>query len=240
MRSNCASRTVVCAGIIALDQVFRVERLPNIGEKITATAAFIVNGGCAANAAVAIARLGGRAALAGPLGGPAGADTYGDQVLAALGPEGVDCTACVRIAGVSTPLSAIFLDRTGERTIVTQRDEALDPARPADAQALVTDADAVLVDNHFPEFVLPICKAARARDIPLVLDADRAAHLSDVLFLPRTWYFRANASVRRVALGISLRHSSAPPARRELSWRSRVDRATCSGARTDSYAEPLP
>jgi sulfofructose kinase len=182
MRSNCASRTVVCAGIIALDQVFRVERLPNIGEKITATAAFIVNGGCAANAAVAIARLGGRAALAGPLGGPAGADTYGDQVLAALGPEGVDCTACVRIAGVSTPLSAIFLDRTGERTIVTQRDEALDPARPADAQALVTDADAVLVDNHFPEFVLPICKAARARDIPLVLDADRAAHLSDVLF----------------------------------------------------------
>jgi sugar/nucleoside kinase (ribokinase family) len=88
----------------------------------------------------------------------------------------------VRVAGISTPVSAILLDRSGERTIVTQRDQGLEAARPADAQALVAHADALLVDNHFPEFVLPICKAARARGIPLVLDADRAAHLSDGLF----------------------------------------------------------
>ena len=30
--------------------------------------------------------------------------------------------------------------------------------------------------------MLPICKAARARGIPLVLDADRATHVTDVLF----------------------------------------------------------
>ncbi len=176
------SRNIVCAGIIALDQVFRVERLPKAGEKISARALFVVSGGCAANAAVAIARLGGRAALAGPIGGPAGADTYGDQVVGAVLAEGVDCSACMRVSGAATPLSAILLDPSGERTIVTQRDRALDAARPADPEALVAHADAVLVDNHFPDFVLPICKAARARGIPLVLDADRPTQVSNTLF----------------------------------------------------------
>ena len=175
-------RTIICAGIIALDQVYRVERLPRIGEKISASGLFIINGGCAANAAVAIARLGGSAVLAGPLGGPAGHDSYGDHILAALRPEGVDCSACVRVSGAATALSAIFLDGSGERTIVTQRDAGLDVACPANPEALVARADAVLVDNHFPDFVLPIGKAARARDIPLIVDADRPTHVSDVLF----------------------------------------------------------
>jgi sugar/nucleoside kinase (ribokinase family) len=75
-----------------------------------------------------------------------------------------------------------LLDPSGERTIVTQRDTDLDTARPPDPEALVARADAVLVDNHFPDFVLPICKAARARGIPLILDADRPTHPRDVLF----------------------------------------------------------
>src|SRR5207248_2062116 len=129
-----------------------------------------------------VARLGGRALLAGPMGGPAGPDSYGDQVLAALGPEDVDCSACVRVSGATTALSAIFLDESGERTIVTQRHRGLDAARPADPEALVTHADAVLVDNHFPDFVLPICNAARARGVPFVLDVDRPTDLSDILF----------------------------------------------------------
>ena len=41
--------------------------------KTQASEFVIISGGCAANAAVAIARLGGRARFAGPLGGPAGA-----------------------------------------------------------------------------------------------------------------------------------------------------------------------
>src|SRR5262249_35417866 len=40
----------------------------------------------------------------------------------------------------------------------------------------------VLADNRFPEFVTPICAAARARGAPVVLDADRATQLDDPLF----------------------------------------------------------
>jgi sugar/nucleoside kinase (ribokinase family) len=70
-RSDAVPR-ILCAGVIGLDEVFRVEELPRPDGKVQAHGFFVVNGGCAANAAVAIARLGGRALLAGPMGGPKG------------------------------------------------------------------------------------------------------------------------------------------------------------------------
>ena len=143
---------------------------------------FIVNGGCAANAAVAVARLGGRAALAGPLGGPPGEDSNGDRVLAALAREQVDCTGCQRLAGVPTALSAIFIDAHGNRMIVTHCDDRLAATTPTEPAGLVALADAVLADNCFPEFVRPICVAARARGLTVMLDADRPTQMSDELF----------------------------------------------------------
>jgi sulfofructose kinase len=172
---------ILCAGIIVLDEVFLVEDFPQPNAKTPARDYFVVNGGCAANAALAVARLGGRAALTGPLGGPAGEDPFGDRVLAALARERVDCGGCRRIAGVSTALSAIFIDASGERMIVTYCDEQLAAAAPADPLGLVATADAVLADNRFPEFVRPICAAARGRGLPVVLDADRPTEVSDEL-----------------------------------------------------------
>jgi sulfofructose kinase len=173
---------ILCAGIIVLDEVFQVERFPHADGKTMARDYFAVNGGCAGNAAVAIARLGGRATLAGPLGGPSREDANGDRVLAALASEGVDCSGCERIAGISTALSAIFIDARGERMIVTHRDDRLAAAMPADPERLVTGADAVLADNRFPEFVRPICLAGRARGLTVVLDADRPTEVSEDLF----------------------------------------------------------
>jgi sulfofructose kinase len=173
---------VLCAGIIVLDEVFRVEEFPRPDGKVQATAFFAVNGGCAANAAVAIARLGGRVALAGPLGGPAGTDDNGDRVLAALAREGVDCSACQRIEGLATALSAIFINRRGDRMIVTFRDERIAAVTPADPDSLVANAAIVLADNRYPAFVAPICAAARRRGLPVVLDADRPTFEDDPLF----------------------------------------------------------
>jgi sugar/nucleoside kinase (ribokinase family) len=180
--TGAAGRAILCAGIIVLDEVFRVDRFPQPDAKTEAQSFFIVNGGCAANAAVAIARLGGRAALAGPLGGPPGEDANGDRLLAVLAREEIDCTGCQRLAGVPTALSAIFIDARGDRMIVTHRDDRLAAATPADPTGLVACADAVVADNRFPEFVRPICAAARARGLTVVLDADRPTQISDELF----------------------------------------------------------
>jgi sulfofructose kinase len=173
---------ILCAGIIVLDEVFRVDEFPQADGKVQAKGFFVVNGGCAANAAVAIARLGGRAALAGPMGGPAGEDENGDRVLRALERENVDCAACQRIDGLATALSAIFMNNRGDRTIVTYRDERIAAAAPRDPERVVADADAVLADNRYPEFVRPICEMARRRNLPVVLDGDRPTVDDDPLF----------------------------------------------------------
>src|SRR5579862_959383 len=117
--SRVKTPRVLCAGIIVLNEVIRVAEFPQPDGKVQAREFFVVNGGCAANAAVAIARLGGRAALAGPMGGPAGKDGNGDRVLTALEREQVDCAACQRVPGFATALSAIFIDARGDRMIVT-------------------------------------------------------------------------------------------------------------------------
>src|SRR5262249_56768184 len=94
---------VLCAGIIVLDEVFRVDRFPQPDAKTQAQSFFIVNGGCAANAAVAVARLRGRAALAGPLGGPPGEDSNGDRAVAAPAPDAIDSTGSQRLARLAPP-----------------------------------------------------------------------------------------------------------------------------------------
>jgi sulfofructose kinase len=180
--SSIEAPRILCAGIIVLDEVFRVDAFPEADGKVQATGFFVVNGGCAANAAVAIARLGGRAALAGPLGGPAGEDTNGDRVLAALARENVDCTFCQRVDGLATALSAIFMNARGDRTIVTYRDERIAATTPIDPDGIVAAADAVLADNRYPAFVTPICEAARRRGLPVIVDGDRPTNEDEPLF----------------------------------------------------------
>jgi sugar/nucleoside kinase (ribokinase family) len=173
---------ILCTGIIVLDEVFRVDEFPESDGKVEAKDFFVVSGGCAANAAIAIARLGGRAGLAGPMGGPAGIDSNGDRVLQAFAHEKLDTTHCQRIDGYATALSAIFVNGEGDRTIVTYRDARIATAVPANPEAIVEGANAVLADNRFPSFVLPICAAGQRRTIPVVLDGDKATVADDPLF----------------------------------------------------------
>jgi sugar/nucleoside kinase (ribokinase family) len=172
---------VLCTGIAVLDLVFRVASFPRPDRKTQASEFRTINGGNAANAAVAIAHLGARASFAGPLGGPAGTDTAGDTFLTLAAREGIDCTACPRVPGVPSPISAISIDARGERAIVNYRDEGLTAARAQDPAALVATVDAVIADNRFPEFVRDVCVAARARNIPVVLDADEPRRDSNAL-----------------------------------------------------------
>jgi sulfofructose kinase len=180
--TGASAPRILCTGIIVLDEVFRVEEFPRPDGKVQAEGFFVVNGGCAPNAAVAIARLGGRVALAGPMGGPPGKDENGDRVLAALTREKVDCSACQRIDGFATALSAIFIDRRGDRMIVTYRDDRIAAVTPADPDKLVAAFDMVLADNRYPQFVQPICEAGRRRGLPVVIDGDRPTVEHDPIF----------------------------------------------------------
>jgi sulfofructose kinase len=173
---------ILCAGMAVLDEVFHVREFPLPDTKAEATDFFAVGGGNAANAAVTIARLGARVTFAGPIGGPAGEDATGDRVVEGLAAEGIDCSACMRLAGTRTPISAILLNAQGERTIANHRDKRLDAVTPADPEGLVADVDMLLVDNRYPVFVTPICEAARRRGLAVVIDADKRTVETDPLF----------------------------------------------------------
>jgi sulfofructose kinase len=164
---------ILCAGIAVLDEVFRVREFPVPDTKVEASEFVTIGGGCAANAAVAIARLGGEVRFAAPLGGPAGDDAIGDRLVADLEREGIDCVGCMRVPGARTSVSAIFVDTKGDRTIATYRDHRLNAVEPDHPDSLVAGMDAVLVDNRFDTFVPSICRAGLARGIPVVIDADK-------------------------------------------------------------------
>src|SRR5688500_7897036 len=99
--------TVLCAGIAVQELIFRGEAFRPPGGKARASRYLSVNGGCAGNAAIAVARLGGAARYVGPLGGDG--DPATDSILAQFAREGVDAARVVRIAGAVAPVSAILV-----------------------------------------------------------------------------------------------------------------------------------
>jgi sulfofructose kinase len=160
---------VFCLGIATLDYVYSVETMPTRGEKYRSRGLAVVGGGCAGNAAVAIARLGGACWLATRLAD----DLTGGQIVADLEGEGVDAGFVRRFAGLRSPVSAILVDAEGERMVISYSD----PAMPEDAgwlpQALPEGAGAVLADTRWGEGALAALKLARKAGVPGVLDGDR-------------------------------------------------------------------
>jgi sugar/nucleoside kinase (ribokinase family) len=169
---------VLCAGIAVEDFIFKVERFPQPGEKAQASTLIATAGGCAANAAIAVSRLGGQARFTGPIG----TDDASVRFLAGLARDQVDARQVERVDAASISVSGILIDATGEKLVATRRGERLGDARPRDPTALVADVDIVVADNRFPDFVQPILQAAVDRGIPAVLDGDRATTPDDPLF----------------------------------------------------------
>ena len=156
---------VLCVGMTVADFVFRVRAIPSRAEKYRAQSLETVVGGPAANAAIAVARLGGRAVLVTRLG----EDAIADTVRAGLEAEGVACR--IRRRGRS-PVSAAAIDAGGERQVVNFPGEAL-----VEAPGTLDDtaASAVLVDAHWTEAALAALAVARSRGVPSVVDAEAPA-----------------------------------------------------------------
>ncbi len=168
---------ILCAGVSTLDQIFKVQSFPVPGEKTRATEYTEVSGGNAGNAAIVAARLGADVLLASPMG----EDRVGEEIRRYLEAESIDCSHFVSLPGAMSSMSAIVVDATGERTIVSRR-SGLDEGRLKDADAIAASVHAVLIDNRFPEFSLDVALAARRQNVPVVLDADNPTRLTEEIF----------------------------------------------------------
>lgn len=164
MTTPAAGSLVVAVGLCTVDLVQRVSALPAPGEKVQSLSVEVAAGGPAANAAVAVAALGGRVRLSTVLG------THPLARLAAedLTSHGVELADALPGRAEPPAVSAVSVRAAdGERTVVSHNAAGVDAPPTAD----LSDADVLLLDGHHPTLALAAAREARARGIPVVLDA---------------------------------------------------------------------
>src|SRR5262249_51239370 len=95
---------VLCAGIVVADHVCTpISHVPAAGELVMADGMLLTSGGCAANAAVDLAKMGFRAAVVGRVGD----DLFGRIVSDMLRDAGVDASLVTATPGMNTSQTMI-------------------------------------------------------------------------------------------------------------------------------------
>ncbi len=153
-------------GLATIDLVHFADELPSIGQKATADASLLDVGGPAANAAIAAALLGSNTTLHTVLGaGPMSA--FARSILVSHGVETVD-----HAPAVDLPMASIWVDGSGDRTILSTVNKRSEVRAHGDRLAL-DDGGAVLLDGHYPDLQVTMARAAASAGIRVVLDCGR-------------------------------------------------------------------
>lgn len=106
---------ILCVGQLVADVVVRpVDRMPVPGRTDLAQELRLTAGGCAANTASVLAKLGLDAAVAGVVG----RDSLGDAVISELIAVGVDVTPVLRDWSTSTSAVVVLVQANGERSFI--------------------------------------------------------------------------------------------------------------------------
>lgn len=159
---------VIVVGHTALDRVYRIDAFPAKPTKVRALDHREEGGGSAANAAAAIAVLGGKVRLWSRVGD----DDVGLKARRALDRTGVDVESVIVCEGAKTPTAGVIVDTKGERLVVSEDDHVM----PMEADWLplsqVPQAGAVLSDLSWLEGTRAAFAAARACGIPTIVDVD--------------------------------------------------------------------
>lgn len=169
---------ILCIGLPVRDLTFRVD-VPARGSKENATHFDEICGGNALNAAIGIVRLGGRASICGPMGDAR--ETSSRFIFDKLAEEGIETNHLIHMPDLVTPISAIMIDDTGERSIVTFRDPELWKVKLPPTELLLEDCAAILTESRCAPFCTELCAEAVRRGIPVVVDVDRAMSMREGL-----------------------------------------------------------
>lgn len=170
---------ILCIGMPVRDLTFHTPAVPGRGSKENATAFGEICGGNALNAAIGIVRLGGRATICGPMGDAKEASSR--FIFEQMKHEGIETEHLIHMPGLVTPISAVMIDPSGERTIVTFRDPKLWHVKLPDSDTLLEDCQAILTESRCAEFCTELCAEAVRRGIPVIVDVDRAMSLREGL-----------------------------------------------------------
>jgi sulfofructose kinase len=161
---------VVCFGLNSVDLLAVVAEYPVSNSKQRLQRFARLPGGQMATAAAVCARLGWKARYVGSFGD----DPFGALSRESLSNLGVDVSAARTVRGASNQFAVILVDaRSGERTVLWDRDPALatDPTEvPRDA---VTSGRVLIVDCHESAAAAQAARYARGTGIPTIIDVEK-------------------------------------------------------------------
>ncbi|HZG52490.1 MAG TPA: carbohydrate kinase family protein [Pyrinomonadaceae bacterium] len=156
-------------GLNAVDHLIVVPAYPAFDTKTRFDAHVQAAGGQTASAMVALKRLGLRTAYAGRFG----SDAEGRFGLATLKAEGVDVEFAETIEGARNQIAFILIDaRTGERTILWERDARLAYAAEDAPETIAARGRVLHLDAHDPPACARLARAARAAGTIVSADID--------------------------------------------------------------------
>ncbi|RWD68829.1 sugar kinase [Mesorhizobium sp.] len=196
---------LLSVGAFTLDTILRVETLPAHQGKFIASDGVQIASGMATSAACAAHRLGAEVSL----WASAGDDPVGDQLIADIKAEGIDCSLIRRVPGARSALAAIVVDAHGERIIVPFYDKKAQADPETLPLADLSGFDAVLVDVRWPGAAALALSAARSIGRPAILDADTAPVEVLERLLPLASHIVASEPAARIVCGHALDPESA-------------------------------
>ena len=156
-------------GLNAVDHLIVVPEYPAFDTKIRFTNYQKSAGGQTATAMVSLQRLGLKTAYAGRFG----SDEAGHFGRASLEDEGVNLDFAETIEGASNQVAFIVIDeRSGERTIIWDRDERLSYSRDQSPVEIAAQGRVLHIDAHDPPACAAMAQAARAGGTIVTADID--------------------------------------------------------------------
>ncbi|HEY3040268.1 MAG TPA: carbohydrate kinase family protein [Pyrinomonadaceae bacterium] len=156
-------------GLNAVDHLIVVPQYPVADTKLRLLEHKQATGGQAATTMVALRRLGFKTAYAGRFG----SDAEGQFGVSSIKDEGVNIEFAEIIAGASNQVAFIIVDaRSGERTIIWNRDERLSYRVDEAPVALASSGRVLHLDAHDPPAGARMARIARAEGTVVTADID--------------------------------------------------------------------
>ncbi|ALN75178.1 ribokinase [Aureimonas sp. AU20] len=192
---------IAVVGSNMMDLVTYVTRMPAPGETLEAPSFEMGHGGKGANQAVAAARLGSRIVMVSKVGD----DAFADATIANFQANGIDTVHVGRVSGVSSGVAPIFVDASGENSIliVTGANAHLSPADIDAAAAELGDCDLILMQMEIPaETVYHTIAWANANGVKTLLNPAPAASNLDMSRIAAVSFLAPNETELAILSGL--------------------------------------
>lgn len=192
-------------GSINTDMVAMTKNLPAPGETVMGGEFMMTAGGKGANQAVSAARLGGKVTMVGRLG----KDIFGDQSIACLKHESINCDFISRDPIAASGVALISVDDKGENHIVVApgANNQLDQTKVRAALDSMPDNAIILLQLEIPlDTVAHIIDATRGSSRRVILDpAPAPASVLPLNFLNELYLITPNETEAKKLTGIEVR-----------------------------------